>query len=106
MFDFKIGDRVRVIGKTKVAEIENIIDETALIRYPNGQKQKIGLCNLLPPLKEDYIQLTPEKFDEAVKSVMYDTAEKVGDTDQLDGVFEIVAAVSSQLKAKLFDGNN
>lgn len=106
MFDFKPGDRVRVIGETKVGEIVSLIEDVALVQYPKGNKRKITLVNLLPPLDDNSIRLTPETYDEAVKSIMYDIAADIGDTDQLDGVLEIVGAVSSQLKTRLFNKND
>lgn len=100
---FKTGDNVRILGEKRVGEITKIIDERAIVKYQNGEKIKAPLSYL--SLSSEDEGITPEKFDEAVKAVMYDVAKNVGDTDQLDGVLEIVGAVSSQLKARLFNGD-
>lgn len=101
---FKVGDNVRVLGEKRVGEITRIIDETAIIKYSKGDKIKTLLSYL--SLSSEDEGITPEKFDEAVKAVMYEVAEDIGDTDQLDGVLEIVGAVSARIKARLFDGGN
>lgn len=105
MFKFQIGDRVRIIGDRETGTIVNIIEEVALVKYANGSKKKISLVNLLPPLQGE-ITITREKFDEAVKALMYGVAENVGDTDRLDGVLEIVGMVCNDLKSRLFEGND
>lgn len=106
MFNFKVGDMVRIIGKRETGTIENIIEDVAIVKYADGRKKKIGVVNLLPPLDDKSITITPEKFDEAVKALMYAAAEDVGDTDKLDGMLEIIGAVCSQLKARLFNGRD
>lgn len=101
---YNINDKVRIIGETKVGIIDCIIEETAIVRYPDGKK-KININCLVPPLADNSITLTPEKFDEAVKGVMYDAAEKATSDNQLDDILEVIAAVCSKLKSRVFDGN-
>lgn len=101
MFKFQTGDRVRIIGKRETGKIVNIIDDIALVKYSDGTKKKIAISNLLPPLEEG-ITLTPAQYDEAVKALMYEAAEDAGDTDQLDGMLEVIGAICAQLKARIF----
>ena len=102
---YKIGDRVRTIGDKKTGEITNLIDNTAIVKYRGGVKKKISIFDLIP-YEDNSIALTPEKFDEAVKALMYGIAKDTGDSADLDGVLEIVAIVSSNLKDRLFNGND
>lgn len=102
---FKIGDEVRVMGSKDRARIVQLIDKVAILEYPNKGRIKVSESALMP-IESDAIEITPERFDEAVKSVMYATAEEMGEhEDKLDQALEVVAAVSSQLKARLFNGN-
>lgn len=101
---FKVNDEVRVIGEMTTGIIENIIEDTALVRYPNGKK-KVNVNCLVPPLADNSIRVTPEKYDEAVKGIMYGAAEAAEDDEQLNAILEVIAAVCSQLKARLFNGD-
>jgi hypothetical protein len=100
----KIHDRVTRQGDRRIGEVVNIIGDTVIIQYLTGGKIKTRIDQVVPA-REDEITITPAKFDEVVKATMYAVAENVGDVDQLDQVLEIVGAVSSQLKERLFDGN-
>lgn len=105
---FKIGDRVRIMGTKTVAKIDNIIDNTALLVYPDGDKTKIKV-NYLVPVKDTQILLTPEKFDNAVLSLMYDTAENAaegGKAGEIDDILRVIGFISGQLKERLFDSND
>lgn len=105
MFKFRVGDEVQIAGQKEIATIEQIVDEVALVKYPDGKKMKTALAALLPPLTNEIV-LTPDKYDEAVKALMFQVAEDVGDTDQLDSVLEIVGVVCRRLKTRLFEGND
>ena len=100
----KIHDRVLRDGDKRVAEVVNVIGDIVILQYLTGDKIKTTL-DKVSLASEDSITLTPSKFDAVVKATMYAVAENVGDVDQLDQVLEIVGAVSSQLKERLFDGN-
>lgn len=103
---FKIGDKVRIIGERKTGIIVKMIDDIALVQYPNGQKKKIGVVNLLPPIEDnDSIEITPEKYDEYVKALMYEAAENAKNDEQLDGILEVIGVICARLKMRLFDGN-
>lgn len=98
---FKIGDNVRLIGERRTGTITNIIEDTALVQYGDHKKVKTKLVYLFPPLEE----VTAEKFDEAVKGLMYEAAETYGEDDEkLDQMLEVIAAICFQLKARLFNG--
>lgn len=101
---FKRGDEVHKLGDKEVGTITEIVDTTAIVKYPGGRKDKIQLGRLAKYEAEK--RVTAAQFDEAVKALMYSVAEDVGDTDQLDGVLEIVGMVSRQLKMRLFEGND
>lgn len=98
----KEHDRVRVTGDRRIGEIVNIIDQTIIVKYPGGDKRKVTGTEITR-VTEDEIRITPSTFDEAVKAVMYETAEDAGETDQLDFMLELIAAVGSKLKARLFN---
>lgn len=103
---FNIGDSVRIIGERATGKIVRIVDDIALVQYPDGRKKKIGVCNLFPPIEDsNNIELTPEKYDEAVKALMYTAAESAESDEQLNGILEVIGAICAQLKARLFDGN-
>ena len=96
---FKPGDMVRVIGEKETGEIVAIIDGTALVQYKTG-KRKIALSALIA---QHETSVTAAQFDEAVKSLMYQIADDVGHTAQLDQVLEIAAVVCKRLKTRLFE---
>lgn len=102
-----VRDRVRKKDdRNRVAIVDNVdCRPSIIIKYDNGEKEKVLESDLIEA-RDDSIRLTPERFDETVKALMYATAEDVGDTDKLDGVLEIIGAVCAQLKARLFDGRN
>lgn len=99
-----VGDRARLAFNKKVGTITEIISDVAILKYPDGTKTKAPISLLV--VENDVISVTPAKYDEAVKALMYKVAEDVGDTDQLDNVLEIVGMVCGQLKARLFEGND
>lgn len=101
----KLYDRVRVTGDRRIGEIVNIIDQTVIVKYPTGDKRKVTGAEITR-VTEDEIRITPTTFDEAVKAVMYETVEDAGETDQLDFMLELIAAIGSKLKERLFNGNN
>lgn len=105
---YRPGDRVRYNGK--VGEIDNMgysernEENLYIVKFENGRKEK-ALESALSAA-EEAVRITPAKYDEAVKALMYSIAEDVGDTPQLDGVLEIVGGVCGWLKARLFEGND
>lgn len=101
---FKIGDNVRILKERRVGKITNIIDDTAIVKFENSDKIKTRLSYLSYGESNDVI-ITPEKYDEAVKALMYTAAESAESDEQLNGILEVIGAICAQLKARLFDGN-
>lgn len=99
---FQIGDRVRVVGETVVGEVERIIGDVAIVRYKD-RKSKTHIENLVAAGENYYI--TPARYDEVVKGLMYQAAEDAGNSEDLDYILKIIGMVCGQLKARLFDGN-
>lgn len=103
----KTGDRVskaaipNVFGKV----VNTDCAPTIIVEYSDGQREKV-LASELIVVQDNAIRLTPEKYDETVKALMYATAKDVGDSEDLDQVLEIIGAVCSQLKARLFGEND
>lgn len=106
---YKVDDRVR-FGE-KIGVIDNIgfseknEEYLYIVRFGNGKKEKVLESEIAPAISED-VRITKTQFDEAVKALMYEAAEDVGDTDRLDGVLEIIGTICGQLKTRLFDRND
>lgn len=105
MSNLKVGDRVKwVFDEKHTGTITHIIEDTAIVKYDDGTKHKDPVTSLVKV--DDVKMITAVQFDEAVKALMYEAAEDVGDTDQLDGVLEIIGTICRQLKTRLFEGND
>lgn len=103
----KTGDRVCTTeDPNTAAKVVNTDSRPAiLIEYPDGKRKKV-LESRLMAYQEDAIRITPGKFDDAVRAIMYETAEGMEDSELLDGALEVVGAVCSRLKARLFGEND
>ena len=100
----KIHDRVTRAGDARVGEVINIIGDTVIIQYLTGEKIKTTLDRVVLA-NETEVTITPSKYDEIVKAVMFEVADGVGNRDDLDDILRVVGAVGVSIKTRLFDGN-
>jgi hypothetical protein len=76
-----------------------------IVQYKDGHKEKVNEADLIK-LEPTARIITPEKFDEAVKALMYGEAEKPDNEKDLDMILEVIGVVSFKLKERLFNGND
>ena len=100
---YKIGDRV-LTPDNSIGIIDNIIDDKTIVKYPNGNKMKYLLSDL-DKAPSVTITITPEKYDDIVKVVMYDVAEDSENKDHLNFILELIGAVASKIKERLFNAD-
>ena len=105
MFKFRPGDQVRIIGDTQTGEIINIINDIAIVKYQRERK-KIAVVNLLPARYDGGVRITPEKFDDIVKDVIAETVKRGGGSEDLETILELIAATGSEIKERLFYGED
>lgn len=101
---FNVGDRVRTKDDRTGVIVNADCRPTLIIGYHNGEREKI-LESELTKVKNETILISPAKFDNVVKALMYQAAEDAGDSKDLDFILEVIGMVCGQLKARLFDGN-
>lgn len=110
MRKFNVDDKVCINNSDKIGTIINFgysernDQYMYIVQYSNCKKEK-ALESELTAARDDIVRLTPNKFDEAVKALMYETAQDAESNEQLDFILELIGAVSSKLKARLFNEN-
>ena len=100
----KEGDQVRVFGRAKVATITAVVDETIIVRFPDGDRMKTRkeFAEIVP---DNEITITPDKFDQAVNAMLHAMADDVADKEERLRIIEPVYDICQDLKERLFNGH-
>lgn len=102
---FKRFDRVRASGSNAVGIVEEVVEDTVLVKYPDDRKAKYkeGELEKVEPLE---IRLTSEKFDNEVEAVITEIAtegyEKMSQKE-LEYILNIVVMVSARFRQGFFN---
>lgn len=101
-------DRVRASGSNAVGIVQEVVEDTVLVKYPDDRKAKYKEDELekVEPVE---IRLTPEKFDQAIVTEITEIgieADGQLQDDELELLLMMVAKISARIRERLFKDVN